>query len=70
MDSPIGVRGAPVRAPVRSNRDLSNLKLAQNQSELSRQISDLRATVEAQGGMIEKLLDVLEAKSKGKQRAT
>lgn len=70
LDSPIGVRSAPVRAPLRSNKDLSNLKLAQNQSELSRQISDLRTTVEAQGKMIEKLVNVLESKSKGKQRAT
>ncbi|RDB21570.1 Potassium voltage-gated channel subfamily B member 2 [Hypsizygus marmoreus] len=48
-------------------RDLSNHKLAQNQTELSRQISDLRATVEMQGRILERMLDVLEgSSSKGK----
>ncbi|RDB30383.1 Potassium voltage-gated channel subfamily D member 3 [Hypsizygus marmoreus] len=48
-------------------RDLTNHKLAQNQTELSRQISDLRATVEMQGRTLERLLDVMEGSfSKGK----
>ncbi|KAK0457996.1 uncharacterized protein EV420DRAFT_1748335 [Desarmillaria tabescens] len=46
-------------------KDLSNRKLAQNQTELSRQIEQLSATVEAQGAMIQRLLQVMD---KGKQR--
>ncbi|KAJ4472643.1 hypothetical protein C8R41DRAFT_776093 [Lentinula lateritia] len=67
LDSPVELRSAP---PVRSDREISTRKLALNQAELSRQILDLRSTVEAQGEMIQKLLNILEAKSKGKQRAT
>ena len=44
-------------------KDLSNRKLAQNQTELSRQIAELRSTVEHQGHMVEQLLAVV---SKGK----
>jgi len=44
-------------------KDLTNRKLAQNQTELSRQIAELRIMVEAQGRTLEQLLDVL---SKGK----
>ncbi|TFK33509.1 hypothetical protein BDQ12DRAFT_700737 [Crucibulum laeve] len=40
--------------------DLSNMKLAQNQTELSRQISELSATVETQGKLIRRLIEVLE----------
>lgn len=55
-------------APPRPN-DLSNRKLAQNQTELSRQISELRATVEGQGLMLQHLIDALESStSKGKQK--
>ena len=46
--------------------DLSNLKLAENQTELSRQISDLRSALEEQGAMIKRLAEILEI-SKGKQ---
>ncbi|KAJ3895565.1 hypothetical protein GG344DRAFT_73084 [Lentinula edodes] len=67
LDSPVELRSAP---PVRSDREISTRKLALNQAELSRQILDLRNTVEVQGEMIQKLLNILEAKSKGKQRAT
>jgi potassium voltage-gated channel Shal-related subfamily D protein 2 len=35
------------------------MKLAQNQTELSKQIDDLRATVEIQGRMLQRLLDIL-----------
>ncbi|KIJ59661.1 hypothetical protein HYDPIDRAFT_140475 [Hydnomerulius pinastri MD-312] len=51
-------------------RDLSNRKLAQNQTELSQQISELRVTVEMQGEMIRELLGVLVGKeaAKGKRR--
>ncbi|KAF8876388.1 hypothetical protein BD779DRAFT_1449429 [Infundibulicybe gibba] len=48
--------------------DLTNLKLAKNQTELSRQITDLRATVESQGRMLQRLLETLEAGAKGKQK--
>ena len=45
-------------------RDLSNLKLAQNQTELSRQIDELAGVVEAQGKMLTRLLELLEEKDK------
>ncbi|KAG0708465.1 hypothetical protein DFH29DRAFT_892721 [Suillus ampliporus] len=53
-------------------KDLSNRKLAQNQTELSQQISELRVTVEMQGEMIRELLGYLrgEGKTKGKRRAS
>ncbi|KAF8644375.1 hypothetical protein AX16_008500 [Volvariella volvacea WC 439] len=65
----------------RVSRDLSNRKLAMNQTELSKQISELRETVEVQGRLLERLLKVIEErelgaevgrsvdKGKGKQRA-
>ncbi|KAG2066926.1 voltage-gated potassium channel [Suillus decipiens] len=51
-------------------KDLSNRKLAQNQTELSQQISELRVTVEMQGEMIRELLGYLrmEGTAKGKRR--
>ncbi|KAG2094232.1 uncharacterized protein F5147DRAFT_719907 [Suillus discolor] len=51
-------------------KDLSNRKLAQNQTELSQQISELRATVEMQSEMIQELLGYLrvEGTAKGKRR--
>ncbi|KAG2147446.1 uncharacterized protein EDB93DRAFT_414983 [Suillus bovinus] len=54
-------------------KDLSNRKLAQNQTELSQQISELRETVEMQGEMIRELLGYLRAEgttkdTKGKRR--
>lgn len=51
-------------------KDLSNRKLAQNQAELSQQISELRVTVEMQGEMIRELLGYLrvEGTAKGKCR--
>lgn len=45
----------------RIERDLTNRKLAQNQTELSRQISELRSVVEVQGEMIRRLVGMLEA---------
>jgi hypothetical protein len=48
-------------------KDLTNRKLAQNQTELSQQITELRVTVETQGRMIEKLLEAL-SKGKGVDR--
>ncbi|KAE9400591.1 voltage-gated potassium channel [Gymnopus androsaceus JB14] len=69
LDSPVEMRSAPLTRS-HSDRDLSNRKLAQNQMELSRQITELRASVDAQGELIKKLLDIIETKSKGKQRAT
>jgi len=47
----------PPRTP---SRDLTNMKLAQNQTELSRQIEDLAATVEIQGRMLQRLLEISE----------
>ena len=41
------------------------MKLAQNQTELSKQIDDLRVTVEIQGRMLQRLLDIL-AENTGK----
>ena len=41
-------------------RDLLNLKLTQNQTELSRQIEELAATVEVQGKMLRRLLGKLD----------
>ncbi|KAJ3510190.1 hypothetical protein NLJ89_g4820 [Agrocybe chaxingu] len=46
--------------PPRTPRDLSNLKLAQNQTELSRQIQELAATVEIQGKLLQRLLTKLD----------
>lgn len=50
------------------------MKLAQNQTELSNQISELKGVVELQGQMLNRLLAVLEreegegpGKGKGKQ---
>ncbi|KAF8125082.1 hypothetical protein EV363DRAFT_677447 [Boletus edulis] len=50
---------------IRSGRDLSNRKLAQNQTEVSRQISELRSVVEAQGEMIRYLMGMLEGRIDG-----
>ncbi|TFK18612.1 voltage-gated potassium channel [Coprinopsis marcescibilis] len=46
-------------------RDLSNLKLAQNQTELSRQIGELREVVEGQGRLVERLVGLLEKRGGG-----
>lgn len=56
--------------PSEPPKDLSNRKLAQNQTELSQQISELRVTVEIQGEMIRELLGYLrvEGTGKGKRR--
>jgi potassium voltage-gated channel Shal-related subfamily D protein 2 len=48
-------------------KDLTNRKLAQNQTELSQQIAELRVTVENQGRMIEQLLEAI-LKGKGVDR--
>ncbi|KAF8798673.1 voltage-gated potassium channel [Phlegmacium glaucopus] len=54
----------PTPLPLQSlrtpSRDLSNMKLAQNQTELSRQIGDLAATIEIQGKMLQRLMEVME----------
>jgi hypothetical protein len=53
--------------------DLSNRKLAHNQTELSNQITELRGIVEAQGQLIARLVSALEGgdagEGKGKARA-
>jgi len=46
--------------------DLSNRKLAHNQTELSKQIAELRGVVEAQGQLITRLVSVLEGKGKAR----
>ena len=59
-ESPI-LRHRPLRSEV-DRRDLSNFKLAQNQTELSHQIEDLKATVELQGKLLTRLLVALEGR--------
>ena len=46
------------------------MKLAQNQTELSKQIEDLTATVEIQGRMLQRLLEILAEKNPGKESST
>lgn len=46
--------------------DLSNRKLAHNQTELSKQIAELRGVVEAQGQIIARLVAALEGKGKAR----
>jgi potassium voltage-gated channel Shal-related subfamily D member 2 len=53
--SPIDTRSIPTQ-------DLSNFKLAQNQTELSRQIEELRAAVEMNGQQVNRLLEALEGR--------
>ncbi|KAJ7219590.1 hypothetical protein GGX14DRAFT_355754, partial [Mycena pura] len=48
--------------------DLSNRKLAHNQTELSKQILELRSIVEAQGKLIARLVAVLDGKGKARAR--
>ena len=49
-----------VSIPPDMQRDLSNLKLAQNQTELSEQIMQLHQTLEAQGRLITQLIEATE----------
>ena len=46
------------------SQDLSNFKLAQNQTELSKQIEELKSTVLKQGQMMSRLLEVLDGRDK------
>lgn len=48
--------------------DLSNRKLAHNQTELSKQIAELRTVVEAQGQLITRLVAALEGKGKARSQ--
>jgi len=50
----------PIIPAPTTKRDLSNLKLAQNQTELSRQIADLMGAVEGQGKLLRRIMRVLE----------
>ncbi|KJA13427.1 hypothetical protein HYPSUDRAFT_195754 [Hypholoma sublateritium FD-334 SS-4] len=59
---------APPRTPG-TGRDLSNMKLAQNQTELSRQIEELAGTVDAQGRLLARLLERLDGGAPGSARA-
>jgi len=63
-------RPIPPPPPRTPSRDLSNMKLAQNQTELSKQIEDLAATVEIQGKMLQRLLGILAEKNPGKVSST
>ncbi|EPQ54408.1 voltage-gated potassium channel [Gloeophyllum trabeum ATCC 11539] len=49
------------------SRDLSNRKLAQNQAELSRQITELRTALQMQGETLRTLLEIMESE-KGRMR--
>ena len=57
-------RADPFRQRLTGSRDLSNRKLAQNQAELSRQIADLKTTVEAQADMLRILVAKFAHESK------
>ncbi|EFI27342.1 hypothetical protein CC1G_14815 [Coprinopsis cinerea okayama7 len=54
----------PMHIPISSSasRDLTNMKLAQNQTELSHQIDELKGIVEEQGKLIGRLVDLLEGR--------
>jgi potassium voltage-gated channel Shal-related subfamily D protein 2 len=57
------------RADIQSqSRDLSNRKLAQNQTELSRQIHGLATTIEQQGKLLRKLLKNIEPQEESDDR--
>jgi potassium voltage-gated channel Shal-related subfamily D protein 2 len=63
---PLPNNGSPaIPKMTMTGQDLSNLKLAENQTELSRQIAELRATIEEQSVMVDRLIGLLD---KGKQR--
>jgi len=49
--------------------DISNFKLAQNQTELSKQIEELKATVELNVQIMNRLLEVLEGRKVREQEA-
>ncbi|KAF7295457.1 Potassium voltage-gated channel subfamily B member 2 [Mycena indigotica] len=67
--SPITSTFIPRRDPFTPpSGDLSNRKLAHNQTELSNQITELRSIVEAQGHLIARLAAAIEGKGKGRQR--
>lgn len=72
-DEPLDPAESPSNSPILRHRrlhsevpttsqDLSNFKLAQNQTELSHQIEDLKATVELQGKLLTRLLATLEGR--------
>lgn len=61
------VSQSPSESQTEPHRDLSNRKLAQNQTELSQQISDLRSTVERQSEMMRQLLAILGDREHGKR---
>ncbi|KDR71234.1 hypothetical protein GALMADRAFT_254051 [Galerina marginata CBS 339.88] len=53
-------QGLRQRDPAPTARDLTNLKLAQNQTELSAQIEELAAAVEGQGRVLGRLMEMLQ----------
>lgn len=57
----------PTTPGMRAAHDLTNFKLAQNQTELSKQIEELKATVEAQGLLLGRLLQALERRDEGNE---
>ncbi|KAH9480920.1 Potassium voltage-gated channel subfamily B member 1 [Psilocybe cubensis] len=65
--SGLGSASGPEGTMRSRGRDLSNLKLAQNQTELSRQIEELAAAVDVQGRVLERLVGMLDELSGGKE---
>ncbi|PPQ71930.1 hypothetical protein CVT25_001736, partial [Psilocybe cyanescens] len=62
--------GVGVGTTTATGRDLSNMKLAQNQTELSRQIEELAAAMEVQGRLLRRLMERVEGvgvKEEGKR---
>lgn len=58
----------PAFAPPGIPRELSNFKLAQNQTELSQQIAQLHQVVEAQARLVQQLADSLGEQAPGKMK--
>lgn len=52
------------------SQDLSNFKLAQNQAELSKQIDTLKAVMEMQGKVMDRLLEAVEGRNINEVRGT
>lgn len=61
LNRPMSPPNLPSDSRPTPSQDLSNFKLAQNQTELSKQIQELKATVEMNGVVMRRLVDALEA---------
>lgn len=62
LDQPDPPTISPSDTPPIPLQDLSNFKLAQNQTELSRQIEELKTAVEMQKQMVNRLLEAIEGR--------